>query len=77
MLAEAMAACVSTPPLMLIDIAVPRDIEPTVAELPGIQLFCIDDLMAIIEKNRLGREHAADKAREMIKQKSREFYCRN
>lgn len=60
-------------PMMLIDIAVPRDIEQAVAELSGVALYCIDDLKAIIEKNRHGREHAADKAREMIKQKSQEF----
>lgn len=65
--------CRPSKPMMLIDIAVPRDIEPEVAELPGIQLYCIDDLMSIIEKNRLGREHAADKAREMIKKKSQDF----
>lgn len=57
-------------PLMLIDIAVPRDIDPLVAELSGISLFCIDDLKTIIEKNKLGREHAADKARDMIQEKS-------
>lgn len=62
-----------TKPLLLIDIAVPRDVDPAVAELPHIQLFCIDDLKAIIEKNRQGREHAADKAREMIRQKSTDF----
>lgn len=60
-------------PLILIDIAVPRDIEPTVAEIANVHLYCIDDLKAIIEKNRLGREHAADKAREMIRKRSREF----
>lgn len=60
-------------PLILIDIAVPRDIAPDAAELPGVHLFCIDDLKTIIERNRLGREHAADKARDMISQKSRDF----
>ncbi len=60
-------------PLLLIDIAVPRDIEATVAELPGVKLYCIDDLKTDIEKNQQGREHAADKAREMIAIKSVEF----
>lgn len=57
-------------PLMLIDIAVPRDIEPAVAELANVKLYCIDDLKAIIEKHKQGREHAADKAREMIRKRS-------
>lgn len=60
-------------PIILIDLAVPRDIEPSVAEVNHSKLFCIDDLKAIIEKNRQGREHAADKAREMIRKKSQEF----
>lgn len=59
--------------MIIIDVAVPRDIDPTVADIEGVELFCIDDLKAIIEKNRQGREHAADKAREMIRKKSLEL----
>lgn len=57
-------------PLYFIDIAVPRDIDPAVAELEQVFLFCIDDLKIFIEKNRRGREHAALKAQEMIEKKS-------
>lgn len=53
-------------PLVLIDLAVPRDIDSKVAELPQVLLYCIDDLKSIIARNRLGREHAALKAKEMI-----------
>jgi len=60
-------------PLLMIDIAVPRDIDPAVAELPQAHLYCIDDLMAIIASNRQGREHAALKAKEMIHKKSMDF----
>jgi glutamyl-tRNA reductase len=70
--AEAMQARRQTP-LMLIDIAVPRDIEPAVAEVEQVKLYCIDDLKAIIEKNMRGREHAAEKIREMIRKKSIDF----
>lgn len=61
-------------PMMMVDIAVPRDIDPSVSELASIQLFCIDDLKAIIEQNRLGREHAADKAFELIRKRSSDVY---
>lgn len=61
-------------PITFIDIAVPRDIDAAVTEIDQVKLFCIDDLKAIIEKNRHGREHAADKAQEMIGNKSREFF---
>lgn len=60
-------------PWIAIDIAVPRDIAPNVAELAHVNLFSIDDLKNIIQQNRQGREHAANKALEMIEQKSKEF----
>ncbi|OGT34800.1 MAG: glutamyl-tRNA reductase [Gammaproteobacteria bacterium RIFCSPHIGHO2_12_FULL_37_14] len=56
--------------LVLIDIAVPRDIESSVGDLENVQLYCVDDLKVIIENNRQGREHAANKVREMIHEKS-------
>jgi glutamyl-tRNA reductase len=62
-----------TKPLFIIDIAVPRDVAPEVATSANVQLFSIDDLKTIIQHNLQGREHAADKAREMIKQKSQDF----
>lgn len=60
-------------PMMIIDVAVPRDIEPAVGELSRVMLYCIDDLKAIIEQNRQGREHAAVKARELIRERSVEL----
>ncbi len=60
-------------PLFFMDVAVPRDIDPTLQELAAVTLYCIDDLKVIIEKNRQGREHAADKAHELITKKSQEL----
>lgn len=60
-------------PLWIVDIAVPRDVEPNVAECKNVHLYSIDDLKEIIQQNLQGREHAAEKAREIIKQKSQEF----
>lgn len=59
--------------LHLIDIAVPRDVEASVAELPAIDLYCIDDLKEIIQRNLRGREHASEKAREVIQNKTKDF----
>jgi glutamyl-tRNA reductase len=59
--------------LILVDLAVPRDIEETVSTLSNIKLFSIDDLKMIIQQHVHGREHAADKAREVIQAKSRDF----
>lgn len=60
-------------PLMIFDLAVPRDVEPEVATLPGVQLYCIDDLKVIIQKNYSNRQHAAEKALEVIRERSREW----
>jgi glutamyl-tRNA reductase len=60
-------------PLLMIDLAVPRNIETTVTQVENVYLYSIDDLKNIIQKNLQGREHAAEKAREVIKQKSHEF----
>ena len=59
--------------LSIIDIAVPRDVDAAVGQLPHIQLYSIDDLKTIIQHNVKGREHAAEKAQQVIAQKSAEF----
>ena len=46
-------------PIVLIDIAVPRDIEPTCAELPGVTLYDIDDLQAVVARNMSVRKGEA------------------
>lgn len=59
--------------ICMIDIAVPRDIDPDIAQLPMVQLYCLDDLKNIIQFNLQGREHAAEKAKEVIIKRSHEF----
>jgi len=43
-------------PLVLVDIAVPRDIDPAVADLPNVFLYDIDDLEAVVRENTKNRE---------------------
>ena len=43
-------------PLMLIDIAVPRDIDPKVKEIEGVSLYDVDDLEAVVKENLNERE---------------------
>jgi glutamyl-tRNA reductase len=43
-------------PLVLVDIAVPRDIDPAVAELANVFLYDIDDLEAVVRENTKNRE---------------------
>jgi glutamyl-tRNA reductase len=40
-----------SPPLLLIDLAVPRDIDPAVAGLAGVEVHTIDDLRRVVERN--------------------------
>ena len=53
-------------PMFMVDIAVPRDIEESVAELPDVYLYGIDDLRQVIDDNRRSRETAAREANAII-----------
>ena len=53
-------------PLVVIDIAVPRDVDPDVAEIKGVELYNIDDLEAVVEDNIKEREYEAFQAQKII-----------
>jgi len=53
-------------PLVLIDIAVPRDIDPSVRELAGIALYDMDDLQRAVARNLSAREAEATRARALV-----------
>jgi glutamyl-tRNA reductase len=55
-------------PLLLIDIAVPRDIDPTVRELTGITLYDMDDLQREVARNLSGREAESARVRAIVEQ---------
>lgn len=59
--------------LLLIDIAVPRDIDPTLGDVPGVYLYDIDDLQNVVESNLLGRQRAARQAEMIISEEIEEF----
>jgi len=60
-------------PLLVIDLAVPRDIDPQIAQLPNVHLYSIDDLQSIIEKNQEQRKLAAIQAQDIVLQHAQEF----
>jgi glutamyl-tRNA reductase len=60
-------------PLLLIDIAVPRDIEATCGELQGVSLYDIDDLQAVVARNLSSRESEAPRAQEIVEQEIHRF----
>ena len=53
-------------PLLMMDIAVPRDIDPNVRDLPGLTLYDMDDLQHAVARNMSGREAEAAKAGRLI-----------
>ncbi|HKQ82187.1 MAG TPA: glutamyl-tRNA reductase [Steroidobacteraceae bacterium] len=53
-------------PMFMVDIAVPRDIEASVAELEDIYLFTIDDLERVVSTNLQARRHAAHDAEHLL-----------
>jgi len=53
-------------PIFMVDIAVPRDIEPEVSNLRDVYLYTVDDLQEVIQENLKSRQEAAEQAREII-----------
>lgn len=60
-------------PMFIIDIAVPRDIDPAVKEIAGVHLYNIDNLKEIINKNLELRKKEADKALQIIEDEVENF----
>ncbi|MFZ5638712.1 MAG: glutamyl-tRNA reductase [Pseudomonadota bacterium] len=53
-------------PMLLLDLAVPRDIAPDVAEIDDVFLYTVDDLERVIEENRRSRQEAAADAEAIV-----------
>jgi len=53
-------------PVFMVDLAVPRDIEPEASTLQDIYLYTVDDLKSVVDKNLRGRELAAEAAQEIV-----------
>ena len=60
-------------PLFMVDIAVPRDLDPRISELENVFLYDIDDLEGIVESNLQERQKAAAKIRLMIEKEIVDF----
>lgn len=60
-------------PMFMVDIAVPRDIEPQVGELEDVYLYTVDDLTEVIEENQRSRQDAAQEAELLIEQGADQF----
>ncbi|EPZ49015.1 glutamyl-tRNA reductase [Alicyclobacillus acidoterrestris] len=60
-------------PMVLLDIAVPRDMDPDIANLPGVYLYDVDDLDGVIEANIQERERQSVVVESMIRESVEAF----
>lgn len=61
-------------PMFMVDIAVPRDIEPEVGDLSDVYLYTVDDLKDVVQENMQSREAAAREAERIIEVKVVDFW---
>ncbi len=60
-------------PMFMLDIAVPRDIEPRIAELEDVYLYTIDDLKQVVDDNLKSRQDEAEEARQLVESEVEKF----
>jgi glutamyl-tRNA reductase len=60
-------------PMLLVDLGVPRDIDPAVSGLDGVIIYDIDDLQSVVTENIAYRLEEADRAKAMIAEEVRKF----
>jgi len=60
-------------PLLLIDLAVPRDLDPAIHELDGCYLYDIDDLQAVVAETLAGRRREAEQAEGIVAAEAARF----
>ena len=60
-------------PLFLIDLAVPRDLDPAIHELDGCYLYDVDDLEAVVAETLAGRRREAERAEAIVAEEADRF----
>jgi glutamyl-tRNA reductase len=61
-------------PLLLVDLAVPRDLDPAIGELDGCYLYDIDDLEQIVAETLSGRRQEAERAESLVAAEVEKFH---
>ncbi|MDQ6989421.1 MAG: glutamyl-tRNA reductase [Mariprofundaceae bacterium] len=60
-------------PMFLVDIAVPRDIDPRIADIDGAYVYDIDDLQQVVQGNQQNREREAEQAKVLLEEEALAF----
>lgn len=63
----------SQKPVFMLDLGVPRNIDPGISKFPGVYLYAIDDLKTACERNRLARQQELPRAARIIDEETRRF----
>ena len=67
---QAIAASRSGRPLFMLDLSVPRNLDPRLAKMPNVYLYTIDDLEEVCQRNRKARQREIPKAQNVIAQQT-------
>lgn len=62
-------------PLLIVDLAVPRDVDPRANEVPDVYLYDVDDLDRVMEENRESRKREAALAEGIVEREAQAFYA--
>lgn len=60
-------------PVFIIDISVPRNIDPAINDMPNVYLYDVDDLQGVVDKNIVGRGKEAEKAEGIVEEEVETF----
>ncbi len=60
--------------MFMVDLAVPRDIEPEVSELDNVYLYTVDDMQGVVQENLKVREEAAREAKEIVEVHTEKYF---
>ncbi len=60
-------------PLLILDLAIPRDFDPKIGEFLNVYLYTIDDLQQACERNRKARENQLPRARKILVEEAEKF----
>lgn len=71
---EAAAAARGGRPLFVIDIAMPRNVDPAAAEVPGVYLYDLDDLRRIVDESLAKRKEDCARAESLVESEAADFW---
>jgi len=61
--------------LVIVDIALPRDVEPATGDLPGVTLYDMDQLQEAVDANLTQRKAAVPQVEVIVREEAGEFFC--